>query len=131
LPEPREFGKFRRPWRIAGAAIQMVVASMPERILPLAALLVAAGLGLAACETTGGPSPQAAAPPPPMTHQQAALDCWMSTEKEAARLTLDKRADIVDACIDRKMKGEAVPGTTAAAKPDAGPKAGAAPKPKT
>jgi hypothetical protein len=79
--------------------------------------LVLAGAALAACETTGAPAPQAAAAP--MTHQEASVQCWMSTEKEAARMTLDKRADIVDACIERKMKGE----------PDA--TSGPAPKPKT
>jgi hypothetical protein len=95
----------------------------------LDAAFVLAAVALGGCETAGEPSPQAAVPPP-MTHQQAALECWMSTEKEASRLSLDKRADIVDACIDRKMKGEAPP-ATAAAKPDAGPKAGITPKPKT
>jgi hypothetical protein len=93
----------------------------------LAAFLLLAGAALAACETTGGAAPQAAAP---MTHQEASLQCWMSTEKEASRMTLDKRADLVDACIERKMKGEpATPATDTAAKPDAKP--GAPAKPKT
>ena len=94
----------------------------------LAALLLGAAT-LAACETTGGPAPQAAAAPPkPLTHQEASLQCWMATEKDAARMSLDQRADIVTACIDRKMKGEpdALPAATAAAKPAASPM----PKPK-
>lgn len=71
------------------------------------ALLAAATLALAGCETTGsGPSAQASAkaPEPPMTHSRAAMECWMSTEKGSATVNLDKRADIVTKCIDDKMK---------------------------
>jgi hypothetical protein len=70
-----------------------------------APLLVAAGLTLAACETTGN-GPQAAAKPveEPMTHTRAARECWMGTEKGAASASLDKRADLVDKCIAQKMK---------------------------
>ena len=74
-----------------------------------AAALCAAGL--AACETTGpGPFAMASAPstapaPAPMTRTRAASECWMATEKTAQRMTLDKRADIVGACIDKKMRG--------------------------
>ncbi len=71
--------------------------------------LVLAAAGLAACETTGmgvGTKPEAAkAPEPPMTHTRAAEQCWMATEKGAASMSLDKRADLVDKCIDDKMKG--------------------------
>ena len=96
----------------------------------LAALLVLAAAALGGCETTGGgPSAQAATPPQPMTHQEAALQCWMATEKDAAHMTLDHRADIVDQCIAAKMKGEPGLPDTAAAKPDAAPKADAKPKP--
>lgn len=75
-----------------------------------AALLLA--LALAGCETTGGGLPgfgtQAAAPPePPMTHSRAAQECWMKTEKGAAAMSLDKRADIVTQCIAEKMKAAA------------------------
>ena len=96
----------------------------------LAALLVLAGAALGGCETTGGgPPAHAAAPAQPLTHQEAALQCWMATEKDAAHMTLDRRADIVDQCIAAKMKGEpGLPGT-AAAKPDAAPNP--KPKPKT
>lgn len=70
-------------------------------------LLVLAALALAGCETTGAgtaPAATAKAPEPPMTHSRAAEQCWMSTEKGAASMSLDKRADIVDKCIDEKMK---------------------------
>ncbi len=69
--------------------------------------LALAALALAACETTGaGVKPEAAkAPEPPMTHTRAAEQCWMSTEKGAASMSLDKRADLVDKCIEQKMKG--------------------------
>lgn len=48
----------------------------------------------------------AAAPlPPPMTHTRAASECWMSTEKVALKMSLDRRADLVHACIEKKMHG--------------------------
>jgi hypothetical protein len=53
----------------------------------------------------------------------------MAQEKNT-KVDLDKRADLVDKCIDQKMNGAAASTSTAAAKPDAGPKTGAA-KPKT
>jgi len=71
--------------------------------------LAFAALALAACETTGsgtGVKPEAAKPPePPMTHTRAAEQCWMATEKGSASMSLDKRADVVDKCIEDKMKG--------------------------
>jgi hypothetical protein len=87
--------------------------------MPLLAcvLLLAAELG--GCETTGSPAPEAAAAPAPqpMTHQQAALDCWMAQEKNT-KVDLDRRADLVNKCIDQKMGGAAAPAATAgAAKP--------------
>jgi hypothetical protein len=83
---------------------------MPSVRLCLRGLaLVLAALALAACETTGtgtGVKPEAAKPPePPMTHTRAAEQCWMSTEKVATTMSLDKRADVVDKCIEQKMKG--------------------------
>jgi hypothetical protein len=90
------------------------------------ALLIAAALSLAACETTGAgtSAPVATAPAAqpdggdnpmapdtvtktkgPMTHRQAALYCWMSTEHGRADMPLDKRADVVDKCIKEKMAG--------------------------
>jgi hypothetical protein len=80
------------------------------------ALIVAAASLLAGCETDGNtPGPLASltaskpAEPekpaePPMTRQRAAEQCWMSTEKGSAKANLDKRADIVDKCIDDKLK---------------------------
>lgn len=83
-------------------------------ILPTAracALLVLAALALGGCETTGsgpGPAAQVVGPPePPMTHSRAAAECWMKTEKGQASGNLDKRADIVNKCIDEKMKAAA------------------------
>lgn len=97
-------------------------------------LLASCALALAACETTGtGPTaadapkaefasvkPDAAAPstqtarPPepvsePMTRSRAARECWMRTEKGSAHADLDKRADLVNKCIDDKMKAAGTP----------------------
>ncbi|HEY4142724.1 MAG TPA: hypothetical protein VGM57_14990 [Pseudolabrys sp.] len=90
-----------------------------RKISTLALLMAAAGL-LAGCETDGsspGPlaslsSPSKPAEPekaaePPMTRSQAASECWMKTEKGPLRTNLDKRADVVDKCIDDKMKSVA------------------------
>ena len=74
-----------------------------------AVLLLLAAAALSACETTdtGAPGVQAAAPPAPpaapMTHEKAATECWMGTEKTYGKMSLDQRADIVNKCIDRKM----------------------------
>jgi hypothetical protein len=70
-------------------------------------LLLAGALALAGCETTGMGSPAAMATPAPapMTHQKAALYCWMKTEHGRADIALDKRADVVDRCIKEKMQG--------------------------
>lgn len=77
---------------------------LPRRLRTLA--LLAATL-LAGCETTGGGPSEAAKPELPMTHTRAASECWMKTEKGAASVNLDKRADIVTKCIDEKMKAPA------------------------
>jgi hypothetical protein len=78
----------------------------PTRIIPRLLLVALAALALAACETTGSgaPAPVATAPEPPMTRTRAAEQCWMSTEKGATSASLDKRADIVNKCIEDKMK---------------------------
>jgi hypothetical protein len=34
----------------------------------------------------------------------AAADCWKSIEKNDAKMNIDKRADIVNKCIDDKMR---------------------------
>ena len=69
-------------------------------------LVVLAAAGLAACETTGlGTTTEAVKPAePPMTRRLAAEQCWMAAEKAHAALPLDKRADIVNKCIEQKMK---------------------------
>ena len=103
-----------------------------KELIYIAALL-AVGAALAGCETTGDPAPQAAATP--VTHEQAALDCWMATEKDAARIGLDKRADLVDKCIADKMSGKessrqaaAVPEPPAKPAPSAKPSVSNKPK---
>ncbi len=87
----------------------------PSRLSLRLLFVVLAAAALAACETTGaGTKPEAAkAPEPPMTHTRAAEQCWMSTEKGAASMSLDKRADLVDKCIDEKMKGGSASATPA------------------
>ncbi len=45
----------------------------------------------------------------PMTHARAARECWMKTEKTSAHADLDKRADLVNKCIDDKMKSVGAP----------------------
>jgi hypothetical protein len=45
----------------------------------------------------------------PMTHARAARECWMRTEKVNPHQDLDKRADIVNKCIDDKLKAAGVP----------------------
>jgi hypothetical protein len=113
--------------------------SNADRIIAITrfALLLSCTLAVAACETDGtGPTAadapraeptatkpdvsvvttQAAKPPEPvrdaepMTRSRAARECWMRTEKSSAREDLDKRADVVNKCIDEKMKAS---GTTA------------------
>jgi hypothetical protein len=59
--------------------------------------------------------PQAAKPAEPvadsepMTRARAARDCWMKTEKANAHADIDKRADLVNKCIDEKMKAVGAP----------------------
>jgi hypothetical protein len=45
----------------------------------------------------------------PMTHARAARECWMRTEKTSAHTDLDKRADLVNKCIDEKLKAAGAP----------------------
>jgi hypothetical protein len=87
----------------------------------LSLLLILPLLALTSCQTDSSGAPQAqAAPAKPLTHEEAALQCWMATEKPDRAMPLDKRADIVTKCIKDKMN----PGhATAAAKPAAKPPA--------
>ena len=112
-----------RPWNLKPQTF--------ARARRLLLLVVAVGL-LAGCETTGdGASKTEAAKPaePPMTRRLAAEQCWMAAEKAHAALPLDKRADIVNKCIEQKLKtasGNAEPAPAGPA-PDAKKKpAGAA-----
>jgi hypothetical protein len=108
--------------------------SLPPRSrLLLPALLLIASGALAGCKTdnTGQPVVQAA-PASPISHQQAALDCWMATEHGRADMPLDKRADVVDACIKDKMAGKPLPaGVTGQAQAKAKSKPKASAKSKT
>lgn len=78
----------------------------PDWLLRVA-LLGALGALLGGCETTG-PKPAALAIVPfaPTTHTRAAAECWMATEKTAQKMDLDRRADLVNGCIEKKMRGE-------------------------
>lgn len=93
-------------------------------------VVLAVALALTACQTDGtGPSvagapkaeavsadavatpqTQAAKPsepasdPEPMTRARAARECWMRTEKNNPHEDLDKRADVVNKCIDDRLK---------------------------
>jgi hypothetical protein len=100
---------------------------MRRKAAPLAVMAIAGAL-LAGCQTDGTPSnplselaayngkkdePKTAAKPPepPMTRSRAAMECWMKTEKGTASGDLDKRADLVNKCIDDKLKGGDAPKT--------------------
>ena len=63
------------------------------------ALFAACALTLAACQTDGT-GPIAAEG----LQTRAARECWMRTEKTGARENPDKRSDVVNKCIDEKMK---------------------------
>jgi hypothetical protein len=108
-----------------------------RKTLPAArfVLLAACALALAACQTDGAsptasdapkaevtsakpdaaaPKTQAAkpaepVPEEPMTRTRAARECWMKTEKGSAHEDLDKRADVVNKCIDEKLKAAGAP----------------------
>ena len=84
-----------------------MTSSIPHIRKSLAVLVVALAAALAGCESIQyAPSPQAARPPEaPMTRSRAAAECWMATEEGHADMDLDKRADVVNKCIDQKMKG--------------------------
>jgi hypothetical protein len=85
--------------------------------LTLACSVVLAAALLSGCQTDGdGPGPFASLtapakpaepekpPEPPMTKSRAAMQCLMETEKGHASADLDKRADVVNKCIDQKLK---------------------------
>lgn len=88
----------------AGAPKAEVASAKPDAAAPKAEALKP--------ETS---KPQAAKPAEPvadsepMTHARAARECWMKTEKANAHTDLDKRADLVNKCIDEKMKAAGAP----------------------
>ena len=67
----------------------------------LAALLLAACAGAAnqprAQATVSGETP-------PTTAEEAKAQCWMRYEAKSAPRDLDKRLELVDKCIEEKMK---------------------------
>ncbi len=88
---------------------------MRHRKIGWVALITLTAAVLSGCETDGTSSGPIAGlavnsakkeepPEPPMTRSQAAMECWMKTEKARADENLDKRADIVTKCIDEKVK---------------------------
>lgn len=118
--------------RIILCALQIVVAATAALTLVACETdntgPAAAGVPKVLAASSGAPSPKSeaqkletpktqaakpaepAADPEPMTHARAARECWMRTEKGNPREDLDKRADLVNKCIDEKMK--AAIGTT-------------------
>ena len=111
--------------------MQSVVVKFPNFFAARVVLITVCALALAGCETdatgpTAGDAPRAitsarpSAEPPrsqpapvanstPMTHSRAARECWMRTEKGSAHENLDKRAELVNKCIDEKLKAAGVP----------------------
>ncbi len=97
----------------------MPVVALITRLCRPAPLLVLLLPLLAACNTNrvasaGAPVVAAGEPATkpeeePMTHTRAARECWMATEKGRADMPLDKRADVVEKCIEQKMKAAAAP----------------------
>jgi hypothetical protein len=74
-----------------------------QSLIPLIALLALTAL-LGGCATTGSHS--TAGLFSPMTHRRASAECWMETEKTAQAMKLDKRVDVVNGCIEKKMRGD-------------------------
>jgi hypothetical protein len=111
--------------------MQSVVVKFRKVFAARVVLVTACALALAGCETdatspAAGDAPRAvtstrpeAGPPrsqgapvansEPMTHSRAARECWMRTEKGSAHENLDKRAELVNKCIDEKLKAAGVP----------------------
>jgi outer membrane PBP1 activator LpoA protein len=95
--------------------MQSVVVKFRNRFAARVVLFIACALALAGCETdatgpTTGDVPRApVANSEPMTHSRAARECWMRTEKANAHENLDKRAELVNKCIDEKLKAAGVP----------------------
>jgi hypothetical protein len=73
-------------------------------LAPFSLLLIAAAI-LTCCTTNRTDTPAAEAAPQPLTQSKAAEQCWMETEHGDKSLPLDKRAKIVDKCVNDKMSG--------------------------
>ncbi|HET9715026.1 MAG TPA: hypothetical protein VFP60_02470 [Pseudolabrys sp.] len=93
-----------------GAICTLVVAAcQTDGLGPIAAIAPAQKTEVGA-ERAEPPKTQVARPAEPeeesepMTRARAARECWMKTEKAGVRENLDKRADLVNKCIDDKLK---------------------------
>lgn len=87
----------------AGAPKAEIVSAKPDAPAPKAEP------SKPAPKTEAAKPAEPAADAEPMTHARAARECWMRTEKTSAHVDLDKRADLVNKCIDEKMKGAGAP----------------------
>ena len=91
---------FVRFWTIADIGLRLMIengcesevtSSTPHtRDLIAMLVLVLAAAALAGCGASA--------------RTWAAADCWKSTEKNYAKMNIDKRADIVNKCIDGKLR---------------------------
>lgn len=66
----------------------------------LLAALAALALGLA-----GAAQAQREAPTPP-SPENIKAQCWMQFEKQKAKISLDKKLELVERCIEEKTKGQ-------------------------
>jgi hypothetical protein len=85
--------------------MKLTVVKLRRLIGTLVLLLFACTLPLTGCTSAVTPRTQTpVANSGPMTHSRAARECWMRTERTSARENLDKRADLVNKCIEDKMR---------------------------
>mgnify|MGYP001049338942 CR=1 FL=1 len=89
--------------------MKLTVVKLRRLIGTLVLLLFACTLPLTGCTSAVTPRTQTpVANSGPMTHSRAARECWMRTEKANAHENLDKRAELVNKCIDEKLKAAGV-----------------------
>ena len=85
--------------------MKLTVVKLRRLIGTLVLLLFACTLPLTGCTSAVTPRTQTpVANSGPMTHSRAARECWMRAERTSARENLDKRADLVNKCIEDKMR---------------------------
>ncbi len=74
---------------------------------PTASAAPATAATAAAAPATPAPAPQPAKPPPPekLTSTEINEKCWMDSEINKVR-DLDKRAKLVDKCIEQRTKAQ-------------------------